>query len=941
MRILSEVGLGYLRLGQPLNTLSGGEAQRLKLVGHLVERARNPGGKGALLIFDEPTTGLHFDDVALLVRVFQRLVEQGESLLVIEHNLEVIKCADYVVDLGPEAGSEGGLLVAAGTPEEVARVEASHTGYYLRPLLAGQRNEKLISPDGVSVEQAANVYTNGHGDARALRAAEMPSREPHHGTLAHANGTRAVPSIRVRGAREHNLKNLSLDLPRGRMVIVTGLSGSGKSTLAFDILFAEGQRRFLDSMSPYARQFVEQLEKPDVDLIEGLPPSVAIEQRVTRGGGKSTVATVTEVYHFLRLLFAKLGTQYCPQCNVPVEKQSVAAIVKQVEDAAKKGRVRVLAPLIKARKGFHTDVAAWAVKHGFDWLWVDGAFKSAHGFQKLERFREHTIDVVVGTVGGKKKTAAAKAAEAKAAAAKPKARGKAMEAVGDDPREIVKRALEIGKGTARIVDAKDGSVVLSTEMSCPEYRQAFEELDPRLFSYNSPHGWCPECRGFGIVWRGSLVKDDDNISAAERELAEERATQWLDEDDAKPCPECAGARLNPVARAVRVSGLSIDGFARLPVTGAMAAAGKLRFKGTQELIARDILEEIKQRLTFMNEVGLGYLSLDRSAKTLSGGETQRIRLSAQLGSNLRGVLYVLDEPTIGLHPRDNDRLLDTLEALRSKGNSLVIVEHDDETMRRADYIVDLGPGPGVHGGEVVAQGTLAEIQLNPQSITGQRLKDPAPAPDARQAAGPQDGGALAHARRGVGQQPAKRGRAVPRGSPVGHHGHQRLGQEQPHARRAAAGGAGCARQGGQTRPEGGRRSQGRAGEAQGPQGAALDGPGGLGAPGIRVRGGPIPHRQDLAFDPGYLRRRAGRDPEPFRAVAARAHPGLQQRPVLVQHRGRAVRNVPGSGGHQARDEFPADELRAVRGLRRAALQRADARSALQREEHRASSPVDH
>ena len=729
LRILSEVGLGYLRLGQPLNTLSGGEAQRLKLVGHLVERERNPGGKGALLIFDEPTTGLHFDDVALLVRVFQRLVEQGESLLVIEHNLEVIKCADYVVDLGPEAGADGGLLVAAGTPEEVVQVEASHTGYYLRPLLTGQRNEKLVSPDGVAVEQAANVYTNGHGDPRALRAAEMPSREAHHhGALAILNGNghgvRAVPSIRVRGAREHNLKNISLDLPRGRMVIVTGLSGSGKSTLAFDILFAEGQRRFLDSMSPYARQFVEQLEKPDVDAIEGLPPSVAIEQRVTRGGGKSTVATVTEVYHFLRLLFAKLGTQYCPDCHVPVEKQSVAAIVKQVEDAARKGRVRVLAPLIKARKGFHTDVAAWAVKHGFDELWVDGAFKSAHGFQKLERFREHTIDVVVGEVGGKKKSAAAKATEAKAAAAKPKARGKAIEMVGDDPREIVKRALEIGKGTARFVDAKGGSVVLSTEMSCPECRQAFDELDPRLFSYNSPHGWCPCCRGFGVVWRGSLVKDDDSISAAERELAEERATQWLDEADSKPCPVCEGARLNPVARAVQVQGLTIDKFSRLPVAGALAAAAKLRFKGTQEMIATDILEEIRQRLTFMQEVGLGYLSLDRSAKTLSGGETQRIRLSAQLGSNLRGVLYVLDEPTIGLHPRDNNRLLDTLEALRSKGNSLVIVEHDDETMRRADHIVDLGPGPGVHGGEVVAQGTLAEIERNPQSISGRCLSAP-------------------------------------------------------------------------------------------------------------------------------------------------------------------------------------------------------------------------
>ncbi len=306
LQLLEEVGLGYLRLGQPLNTLSGGEAQRLKLVGHLVERAHSEEARRALLIFDEPTTGLHFDDVALLVRVFQRLVDEGESLLVIEHNLEVIKCADYLVDLGPEAGADGGLLVAAGTPEEVARVEASHTGRYLRPILDGGAANVVAfrSANGNGSAAAAPVYDSDNADVSLRAAEETP--------LAYGGGKMAPATIRIHGAREHNLKNLSLDLPREKMVIVTGLSGSGKSTFAFDILFAEGQRRFLDSMSPYARQFVEQLEKPDVDLIEGLPPSVAIEQRITRGGGKSTVATVTEVYHFLRLLFAKLGTQYLP-----------------------------------------------------------------------------------------------------------------------------------------------------------------------------------------------------------------------------------------------------------------------------------------------------------------------------------------------------------------------------------------------------------------------------------------------------------------------------------------------------------------------------------------------------------------------------------------------------------------------------------------------------
>ena len=705
LRLLCDVGLGYLRLGQPLNTLSGGEAQRLKLVSHLVERTRNPDGVNALLIFDEPTTGLHFDDVALLVSVFQRLVDQGESLLVIEHNLEVIRCADWIVDLGPEAGTDGGRLVAAGTPEAVAEVAASHTGQFLRPML--EPDHKVPGALNGSGNGAISYEAAVHHRDLALAAETAPDygrRQPS-----------VVPAIRVRGAREHNLKNFSLDLPREKMVIVTGLSGSGKSTFAFDILFAEGQRRFLDSMSPYARQFVEQLEKPEVDSIEGLPPSVAIEQRITRGGGKSTVATVTEVYHFLRLLFSKVGTQYCPTCQVPVQRQSQAAIVAQVEEAAKRGRVRVLAPLIKARKGFHTDVAAWVRKQGLTTMLVDGQLKLAEGFERLERFREHTMDVVVGEIE----------------------RGKKAKL-----HEIVARAVKIGKGTAKLMDAKGAISVLSTEMSCPECGTAFEELDPRLFSYNSPHGWCPGCRGFGHVWNmaGLMPKLDDSASQAEREMAEERASAYVEEDEGKPCPKCHGARLNPTARSVRLTQfapakkngktngasetLTIDRFARLPVRDALKTLERLGFEGSQKIIATDVLVEIEQRLKFMAEVGLDYLTLDRSARTLSGGETQRIRLAAQLGSNLRGVLYVLDEPTIGLHPRDNARLLDTLVALKDKGNSLVIVEHDDETMRRADFIVDLGPGPGIHGGDVVATGTLAEIERHPHSVTGRCLREP-------------------------------------------------------------------------------------------------------------------------------------------------------------------------------------------------------------------------
>jgi excinuclease ABC subunit A len=702
--VLEEVGLGYLRLGQPLNTLSGGESQRLKLVRHLTDSGSENGKSGDLFIFDEPTTGLHFDDVALLVRLFQRLVEAGNSTVVIEHNLEVIKCADWIIDLGPEGGEEGGRVVASGTPEEVAEVQISHTGRYLRPLLprpgsAGAPSAVLGASPKISVR-----YARSEEDDQILRVAEAPFGEAPNGP----GGAPALPAvlaatrdraIAIHGAREHNLKNLSLAIPRDQMVVITGLSGSGKSTVAFDLLFAEGQRRFLDSMSPYARQFVEQLEKPDVDLIEGLPPTVAIEQRVTRGGGKSTVATVTEVYHFLRLLFAKTGTQFCPECDLAVEKQSVAAIVKQVETAARRGPLKVLAPLVKARKGFHTEVGRWAERQGFDTLYVDRQLIPVAQFRKLERFKEHTIDAVVGAIDARRILKA---------------------------RNLVQRALEIGRGTAHLLDAKNRLTVMSTEMSCPGCGRAFEELDPRLFSFNSPHGWCESCAGFGEIWNEKLQQNEEETgeSMLENELSAERQFESVEEGEAIPCPDCHGSRLNPVARHVRLQGKTIDEFAARSASEALALVGKLRFRGTQKVIAADLVPEIEQRLRFMDNVGLGYLPLGRSAKTLSGGESQRIRLAAQLGSNLRGVLYVLDEPTIGLHARDNVRLLETLAALREKGNSLVIVEHDEETMRRADHIIDLGPGAGVHGGEVVAQGTLREIRETPDSQTGRCLRTP-------------------------------------------------------------------------------------------------------------------------------------------------------------------------------------------------------------------------
>lgn len=679
LQLLADVGLDYLRLGQPVNALSGGESQRLKLAGHLVEKRES----GALLIFDEPTTGLHFDDVARLLTVFQRLVSEGNSLVVIEHNLEVIKSADWLVDIGPEAGDQGGQIVATGTPESVAKNSASHTGRFLAPLLRGGGKGQGLKSQVSSPKSRAQGLKAGRPGASDLRPW---TSDPGPGTSN---------AIRVTGAREHNLKNISVEIPREKMVVVTGLSGSGKSTLAFDILFAEGQRRFLDSMSAYARQFVEQLEKPDVDSIEGLPPSVAIEQRVTRGGGKSTVATVTEIYHFLRLLFSKLGTQHCPDCNLPVEKQTLSSITTTARQLAKAGRVQVFAPLIRGKKGFHTKIAQWASRHGIETLLVDGDLVPVDRFTKLERFKEHTIDALVGEVS---------AGETK------------------DAQDVVKRALDLGKGSARLRDGRGKFHILSSEMNCPGCARAFEPLDPRLFSFNSPHGWCTHCRGFGEVWTDYSSKDFESV--LEAELAEEKSHENLDDGESRPCPICRGSRLNETARHVFLQDQSITSVVGASAGDALKILGKFVFRDRGREIATDILTEISQRLQFLSQVGLNYLTLDRAANTLSGGESQRIRLAAQLGSNLRGVLYVLDEPTIGLHARDNARLLDALETLARHGNSLVIVEHDDETMRRADHIIDLGPRAGSRGGEIVARGTLKDILASPHSLTGQSLKAP-------------------------------------------------------------------------------------------------------------------------------------------------------------------------------------------------------------------------
>jgi excinuclease ABC subunit A len=510
----------------------------------------------------------------------------------------------------------------------------------------------------------------------------------------------AENAISIHGAREHNLKNLSLTIPRNQFVVITGVSGSGKSTLAFDLLFAEGQRRFLDSMNVYARQFVEQLSRPDVDLITGIPPTVSIEQRNGRGGGKSTVATVTEIYHFIRLLFARLGTQYCPDCDLPVAAQTRDELGRRLlADMKKRGDLLLLAPVVRNRKGFHSEVAQWAAKHGYTEVRADGKIYPTSELMLLDRFREHDVEIVVGVLE-KKPSAGAKPSQL-----------------------LIDEALKLGHGTLFALDNHGKVSVHSTERACPKCGRSFEMLDPKVFSYNSSQGWCPKCRGFG-----ELFYLPDVERGARADAIEESWFDWQ-EGEREICPECQGARLNPVSRAVRlVLGPrltpNIEALAGMPVGKARDFFQKLKFKGREALIARDILPEISERLKFLAEVGLDYLQMGRGVPTLSGGETQRIRLAAQLGSNLSGVLYILDEPTIGLHARDNERLLAALQSLRSRDNSVVVVEHDEETMRRADYIIDLGPGAGVNGGRVVACGTLAELMRHPDSITGQFLRAP-------------------------------------------------------------------------------------------------------------------------------------------------------------------------------------------------------------------------
>jgi excinuclease ABC subunit A len=606
-------------------------------------------------------------------------------------------------------------------------------------------------------------------------------------------------SIRVVGARVHNLKNITVEIPRDKFVVITGLSGSGKSSLAFDTIFAEGQRRYVESLSAYARQFIGQMDKPDVDHIEGLSPAVSIDQKSTSHNPRSTVGTVTEIYDYLRLLFARAGIPHCPICGREVVKQSAQEIVDQIEKLPEGTRILILSPLVRARKGTYQAVFEEIRKAGFARARVDGQVHSLDDEISLDRYRQHTIEAVVDRLviaNGQEKE------EQKAARTR--------------ITDSVETALKFGEGyvSINLVD-KEEDIHFSEHLACPEHGTTISEVEPRTFSFNTPQGACPDCQGLGskleidperiipdsdrtlnegaiasmewsgpkeeggYYWQGlqaaakayridldkpvrELTPEQMNIilygtgdraipmtyknsnghefrfsrafegvitnlerryKETNSEYIREKISEFMSD---RPCPTCQGKRLNPAALAVTVDAVNIIQATSWPVLTTLEWVKKISGKNSpltlkQKTIAERVLKEISERLSFLVNVGLDYLTLNRSAVTLSGGEAQRIRLATQVGSRLVGVLYVLDEPSIGLHPRDNSRLLDTLKGLRDLGNTVLVVEHDDETIREADWVVDLGPAAGEHGGRVVAEGTPKQILAHPKSLTGQYL----------------------------------------------------------------------------------------------------------------------------------------------------------------------------------------------------------------------------
>ena len=775
VQTLHDVGLDYIKLGQPSPTLSGGEAQRIKLAKELVRKST---GK-TLYILDEPTTGLHFEDVRKLLEVLHGFADQGNTVLVIEHDLDVVKTADWVIDLGPEGGSGGGEIIVAGTPEVVAKCKESYTGQALAPILTPTKTP--TSP---------RIAMRGQGK-------KSSKKEEPQGYITH---------LCVEGACQHNLKNVSAKIPREKMTVFCGPSGSGKSSLALDTIYAEGQRRYVESLSSYARQFLGQVQKPKVERVTGLSPAISIEQKTTSKSPRSTVGTVTEIYDYLRILFARLGQRHCPQCSRPVGTQTADEIVDKVLSLPEGTKLFIMAPLERKGQEKYDTLFEEIRRSGYTRMRVNRKTYTIDEPPQIDHRRKHDVEVVVDRN-----------------VVKPGTRTRIAEAV--------EQSLDLGRGVTHIAyveadvdEAKWKVEKFSQHLACEHCNLSFEPLNPHHYSFNSPLGWCPTCQGLGFQ-RGAnanLLLGDTRLSLrdgavtawpalskgspwlpfaealakhvgfaldtpfAKLDPAHQRAVlhgtgdAWVtleseasggrkpsesatrktktkhseglrpplakfqykglfpavDEAsrvswvyrarldhlvDEVPCSACRGARIRSDAAATRFASLTLGELCAKPLGDTLAMFETLKLTKTERQVAGEVLREIANRLKFLVDVGLDYLTLARQGPTLSGGEAQRIRLASQIGSGLTGVLYVLDEPTIGLHPRDNERLLQALHRLRDLGNTLVVVEHDREVIAAADHLLDFGPGAGDRGGEITASGTPKQVTKDANSLTGQYL----------------------------------------------------------------------------------------------------------------------------------------------------------------------------------------------------------------------------
>jgi len=744
LETLKKVGLEYLKIGQPSTTLSGGEAQRIKLAKELVR----PSTGKTLYILDEPTTGLHFHDIKHLLNVLHEFVALGNTVIVIEHNMDMVKTADWIIDLGPEGGEEGGQLIAAGTPEQLVELDTP-TGKALEPALHHKPEKKIEELKQNKILQNAK--------------------------------TSRINEITVQGAEQNNLKQIAVSLPRNKMTICTGPSGSGKTSFAFDTVYAEGQRRYIESLSPYARQFVKQMPKPKVGLIEGLSPAIAIEQKAHAGNPRSTVGTMTEIYDYLRLLFARIGVPHDPDTGEVIQSISRDFVVEKVLSLPEDEKIQILAPIQLRRNEKFEEVIARLKRQGYIRIRLNGEyFDLDQPDLPFDRKRKNELMLVVDRLK-----------------VNPSIRQRLFEAIHS--------AADLG-GNQVTIARERGDLFYNLAFAVESSGKSFPEITPHTFAFNKPEGMCLECTGLGVIYGANLDSKplfmDVSISnllrfffsesleflpfllryfeekeidpyiplkklpakklqlflngIPEEQEAHGLRFRWIGINaslakagknarseikeailpllDEKICAACQGERLNPLARHVTVHGHTIGSLCRLPVEKVLPIFEKIDLKGKNKLL-EEVQRQLLQRLQFLNEVGIQYISLDRKAPTLSGGEAQRIRLARQLGSGLTGVLYVLDEPTIGLHPRDNARLNQALKKLKQLQNTILMVEHDPLSIAEGDDILDFGPASGEHGGHITAQGTYRQILKNPRSLTGLYLsgKKSVPIPEARRA----------------------------------------------------------------------------------------------------------------------------------------------------------------------------------------------------------------